>query len=123
LNLNLQYFIRVVSQYQNPEKIPDPFQQTIAIQEAVATNQLDRVQQGASFRLSQKWRHETLEAEVAGALIFTRHEYMIRPKVTYAFTDRWKGIVGADLFRGNRRSFFGNLRDNTTAYAEFRWSF
>ncbi|MGH7454434.1 MAG: hypothetical protein ACRENG_23975 [bacterium] len=60
--------------------------------------------------------HETLEAEVAGALVFTRHEYVIRPKVTYAFTDRWKGIVGADLFRGNRR-------DNTTAYAEFRWSF
>lgn len=123
LNLNLQYFVRAVSRYQNPERIANPFQQTIAIQQAVVTNQLDRVQQGASFRLSRKWLHETLETEVAGALIFTRREYVIRPKVTYAFTDRWKGIVGADLFRGDRRSFFGNLRDNTTAYVEFRWSF
>ncbi len=123
LNINLQYFVRVVSQYQNPEKIPDPFQQAVAIQQAVVTNQLDRVQQGASFRLSHKWFHETLEAELAGALVFTRREYVIRPKVIYAFTDRWKGIIGADLFRGNHRSFFGNLRDNTTAYAEFRWSF
>ena len=50
-------------------------------------------------------------------------DYALRPKVTYALTDRWKAILGADVFRGDRRSFFGNLRDNTTAYAELRWSF
>jgi hypothetical protein len=43
--------------------------------------------------------------------------------VTYALTDRWKAIVGADVFQGDRRSFFGNLQDNTAAYAELRWSF
>jgi hypothetical protein len=48
---------------------------------------------------------------------------MVRPKLTYAMTDRWKLTVGADVFDGPRRSFFGRLRDNSTAYAEIRYSF
>jgi hypothetical protein len=60
---------------------------------------------------------------VAAVASFTRADYTVRPKVSYAFTDRVKGVVGADFFRGDRRSFLGNLRDNSTAYAELRWSF
>jgi hypothetical protein len=43
--------------------------------------------------------------------------------VTYALTDRWKLVAGADVFGGDRHSFLGNLRENTTAYVEARWSF
>lgn len=109
--------------YRSPLEIPDPLQQSVTIQQAVATNQFDRVQHSASLRISHKWFHETLEGEVAGVLSFTRLGYVVRPKVTYALTDRWKVVVGADVFRGDRLSFFGNLRDNFTVYAELRWSF
>jgi hypothetical protein len=123
LNMNVQYILRVVTNYRSPLEILDPLQRGVALQQAVLTNQLDRWQHAASLRLSHKWLHESLEGEVVGVLSFTRFGYVIRPKVTYAFTDRWKGVMGADVFGGDRHAFFGNLRDNTAAYAEFRWSF
>lgn len=95
----------------------------MAIQQAVVTNQLDRVQHGTSLRISHKWLNETLEGELAGVYSFNRHDYAVRPKVTYAFTDRWRGTIGADLFRGSEDTFYGRLKDNSTAYAELRWSF
>ena len=78
---------------------------------------------GASLRVSHTWLNETLEAEVGNIVTFTRLDFAVRPKVTYSLTDRWKVVVGGDIFRGERRSFFGRLRDNSTAYAELRWSF
>ncbi len=123
LNINLQYIVRVVVNFRSPFQIQDFIQRNVAIQQAVQTNQLDRVQHGISLRLSHKWWNETLEGEVVGVFAITRGGYVIRPKVTYALTDRWKGVIGADIFRGPRPSFFDNLRDNSTAYAELRWSF
>jgi hypothetical protein len=67
--------------------------------------------------------HETLEGEVAAVVLVTRLDYVVRPKLIYALTDRWKLTVGADIFRGEPQSFLGRLRDNSTAYAELRWSF
>jgi hypothetical protein len=43
--------------------------------------------------------------------------------VTYAFTDHWKALAGAEIFRGDSLSAFGFLRRNTTGYFEMRWSF
>ncbi|MBI4529197.1 MAG: hypothetical protein HY695_35815 [Deltaproteobacteria bacterium] len=123
LNVNIQYLLRVVTPYRSPFNIPDPVQREVALQQATQTNQLDRVQHGASLRVSDKWFNETLEGEAVAVIFFTRGDYAIRPKLTYAFTDRWKGTIGADLFRGPDRSFFGNLRDNSTAFIELRWSF
>ncbi|MBI3628543.1 MAG: hypothetical protein HY217_02980 [Candidatus Rokubacteria bacterium] len=123
LNINVQYFTRVIYGFRSPFEVQNALQRALAIQQAVVTNQLDQVQHGISLRVSYKWFHETLEAELASALSLTRLDYTLRPKVTYALTDRWKAIVGADVFGGDRVSFFGNLRDNTTAYAELRWSF
>jgi hypothetical protein len=122
-NINLQYIFRFVVHHQSPGDLADPLVRGVATQQAISSNQLDRIQHGASVRISQKWLNDTLEAEVASILSLTRLDYAVRPKVTYAFTDRWKGIVGADVFRGEPRSFFGNLRDNTAVYAEIRWSF
>lgn len=123
LNINLQYIFRMVARYRDPEEIPNPLLREVAIQQAVITNQIDRVQQGISLRISDQWFNQTLEGEAVGIIFLPRHDYAVRPKVAYAFTDRWKGVVGADLFRGEDRSFFGYLKKNTTAYAELRWSF
>lgn len=67
--------------------------------------------------MSHKWLNETLEAKVGTILSFTRLDFLVRPKVTYALTDRWKVVMGADIFRGQRRSFFGRLQDNSAVYA------
>jgi hypothetical protein len=123
LNINLQYIFRRVIHYQDAEQIFDPLTRTIAVQEALFNNQLDKISQGVAGRIGYKWFNETLEAEMAGIYMFTRHDYMIRPKVIYAFTDHLKGIAGADIFRGDPLSTFGYLRDNSTLYTEIRWGF
>jgi hypothetical protein len=52
-----------------------------------------------------------------------RHEFVVRPKASYAVTDRLKVTAGADFFRGDTPSFFGRLRETSTAYVELRWDF
>jgi hypothetical protein len=47
----------------------------------------------------------------------------IRPKVSYAVTDRMKVLIGGEFYRGDPESVFGILRDNSGAYVEVRWSF
>ena len=123
LNVNLQYLFRYVFHHRPARDIPDPLERSVAIEEAAISNQVDRVEHGFSLRVSHKWLHETLEGEVAAVLFFTRLDFVVRPKLTYALTDRWKVTVGADIFRGDPQSFLGRLRDNSTAYAELRWSF
>ncbi len=123
LNVNLQYLFKYVVNFHSPSEILDPIQRSVAIQEDAIANQTDRIQNGVSIRVNNKWLNETLEAEVAAILSFTRLDFVVRPKLVYALTDRWKVTVGADIFRGEPQSFFGRLRDNSTAYAEFRWSF
>jgi uncharacterized protein DUF1302 len=123
LNINLQYIFRYVVHFRSPVDISNPVERGVATQQAVASNQLDRIQHGAAVRISHRWLNDTLEGEVASILSLTRLDYVLRPKLTYALTDRLKGVVGADVFRGPPRSFLGNLRENTTVYAELRWSF
>lgn len=123
LNVNLQYLFRYVVNHRSPVEVTDPLPRGVATQQALVANELDQVQHGASLRVSHKWLNETLEAEVGTILSFTRLDFLVRPKVTYALTDRWKVVMGADIFRGQRRSFFGRLQDNSAVYAEVRWSF
>jgi hypothetical protein len=123
LNINLQYFIRQVSNYSDPNTIANPMLRTVAVEQAVVSNQLDHVQQGISLRIADKWLNETLEGEVAGIANFTRRDFMLRPRMAYAFDDHWKGTLGAYVYRGGGNTFFGLLRDRSGAYAEMRYGF
>lgn len=123
LSVNVQYLLRVVFSYHSPFRIPDGLVRQVAIESATLSNQLDPVQHGAALRLGHSWLHQRLQAELAAVVFFTRFNYAIRAKLTYAFTDRLRGTVGADLFRGPSPSFFGYLRDASGVHTELRWSF
>ncbi len=123
LNINVQYFARHISGYNDPNAIVDPMTRIIAIQQSVSSSQQDRFQQGLSLRIANKWLHETLEAELAAVYNLTRSDYLLRPKLAYAFDDHWKGAIGATLFRGEPNSFFGMLRDRSAVFGEMRLSF
>jgi len=43
--------------------------------------------------------------------------------VTYALTDSWKVLAGAELLHGETASVFGLMEQNSTGFAELRWSF
>jgi len=123
LNINLQFVLRMISDYQNPINVPDPARRAVAIEQATLNSQLDRVHESITLRVSKKWFGETLETEVASILGLARLDYAVRPKMKYAITDRWRLTVGGDIFRGPDPSFFGRIRDTSTAYVELRWDY
>lgn len=123
LNINLQYIFRRVDQYSDPMNIQNPQIQPVAVEEALLSNQLDQTSHGMSYRIGDKWLNETLEAEVAGIYMFTRHDYMVRPKIAYAFTDHVKGQIAAEIFRGSDLSFFGYLWGNSKVFTELSYFF
>ncbi len=123
LNVNLQFVLRVISDYQNPIDITNPITRTVAIQQAMINSQLDPVQESIALRVSQKWLHDTLETEFAAVVGVNRGDYALRPKAKYAITDRLRLTVGGDVFGGPTPSVYGRIKDTTTAYVELRWDY
>ena len=123
LNVNVQYLYRFVENFTPPGSSASRFENLVALQHAALSGQARRHQHGASARISYKWLHDTLEAEVAAAGYARPRGGTLRPKVTYAVSDRMKVLVGGELYRGDAASVFGILRDNSGAFAEVRWSF
>jgi hypothetical protein len=123
LNVNVQYLYRYVSHFEPPVSSASPFEDLVAMQHAVLSGQARRHQHGASARVSYKWFHDTLEAEIAGAGYASPRGGVLRPKITYAVSDRMKVLFGGELYRGNAASTFGIMRDNSGGFAEVRWSF
>ena len=111
MNVNVQYLYRFVTHFQS--ETPGD----------VISQQTRRSQHGASARVSYKWLHDTLEAEVAGAGYARPRGYSLRPKITYAVSDRMKVVGGGEVNRGDAASVFGMQRNNSGGFAEVRWSF
>ena len=122
MNLNIQWLHQKVLHFQDRGNIAPPLV-TIANGNALIFNQFDRQQDGIAVRLSEKLLNDALQAEIAGVYLFKRHNYVIRPKMQYALSDRWKAILLADFYRGPHNSFFGGVRKNTLAFLEVRYEF
>jgi hypothetical protein len=123
LNVNVQYLYRLVTGLLSTPESTSPVGDLVARQQAALSGQTRRHQHGASSRVAYKWLHDTLEAEVAGVAYAKPRGMTVRPKVTYAVSDRVKLLVGAEFYRGDDESVFGILEDNSGAFAEARWSF
>jgi len=123
LYLNLQFIQRIVVNYKNPMEIQNPYLRDVAVRGAIINNQLDRITNAISLKIGYKMFHETLNLELSGIYNITRRDYLIRPKVIYAFTDHLSGILGADIYEGKENTLFGLLEDNTTFFAEIKYGF
>ncbi|HET9445944.1 MAG TPA: hypothetical protein VFO35_06780, partial [Steroidobacteraceae bacterium] len=123
LNANLQFFQRRVRNHRDPAAWPVPAERSTALLNSLMNGQRDAITNGVSFRISNKWRNDTLEAEIFAVHSLTRGDSLLRPLVTYAFTDRWKGTVGAEIYRGSSNTQYGSLKANRGAFAELRYGF
>jgi hypothetical protein len=123
LNINAQYLYRRTFDFVPPSSISNPGARLLAEQADLLGNQLAPDMHGVSLRINYKAWNETLESEVAAVAWLEKGDSAIRPKVTYAFTDRLKGIVGGEIYHGPPQSFFGRLSRTSTAYAEFQIGF
>ena len=123
LNLNVQYVLQVVTRFHSPLDVADPALREVAVQGALASNQWDRVQHGGTLRVSDKWMNETLEAELSAAVFGPTASYLVRGKVSYAISDRWRAIAGFNWFDGVEPSPLRFLRKNSALFAEMRLAF
>ncbi|MES2937563.1 MAG: DUF1302 family protein [Pseudomonadota bacterium] len=124
LNLNVQVFQRRVIHFHRPDAAALPPQELrLALQNALLAGQQDRSNHGITFRVGNKWLHDTLEAELFAVVNAQRRNSLIRPLVTYTFSDHVKGTVGAEYFRGAPGTQYGSLRKNSGVFAELRLAF
>jgi hypothetical protein len=123
LNINAQYLYRRTFDFVSPSFISNPNTHLLAEQVDLLSNQLAPDLHGASVRINHKACNETLESEIAAVVWLRKGDSAIRPKVTYAFTDHLKGIVGGEFYHGPPESFFGRLSRASSAYAELQIGF
>lgn len=64
-----------------------------------------------------------LEAEVLWVASLNRNDWMLRPKVNWAFEKNWRLVVGADVFHGPPLGFFGRYSAQDRLYSEIRYSY
>jgi hypothetical protein len=121
LNVNVQLLYRRVVAWEDPAAAP-PALRELALRQALLSNQRDAEQTGASVRVARKWWNDTLEAELSGVSWFARGDFLVRPRLRYAATDRVSFTLGGDLYRGPADSFFGNLRDLSTGFLEVQYN-
>jgi hypothetical protein len=119
LNVNVQYFERRVLHFQEPAAGLRP----LSVFNAILAGELDDVGNGMTFRVSDKWLHDTLEAEVFALVNFNHGDAFARPSITYDVNDHWKATFGADVYVGPPLTQFGSQRATGGLFAETRWSF
>ena len=123
LNVNGQYLYRRTFDLQDPDSLAASASRLLARQEHLLNHQLATNLQGASLRINYKAWNETLETELAAVVWLKNGDSAIRPKVTYAFTDRLKSILGGEIYHGPARSFSGQFDPTASAYAELQFGF
>ncbi|MDH4276221.1 MAG: hypothetical protein OEW08_14405, partial [Gammaproteobacteria bacterium] len=122
LNANLQYVYRYIFHYEDPLSAVLPLQ-GLAKAQALANNQFDQQQHGATLRVHQAWWNDTLTAELSMMMWWQHKDYVFKPKMSYAWSDHLKTTLGADMYRGPQDSFLGNLRKLSLAYVELQWAY
>jgi hypothetical protein len=121
-NVNLQYYYRYVDARAVPQGLTDSAE-SIGQAFAVTAQQYDRSDRGVTFRISNQWLNETMEASVSGLFSVARRGYVIRPLIKYRATDAWTVSLGGEILGGDDKSLYGFLHDNTAAYLELRRGF
>ncbi len=101
--LNVQFFQRVFTDHD-----PDTFARA--------------VESGVTLFGSTKFAHDV---EVQTLLIHSlnRNDWLLRPKLVWAFAKNWRAVAGGDVFGGKPTGLFGQYDRNDRVYLEVRRNF
>lgn len=122
-SINLQFVGRYIEGFRDAASVSDPALAGTALLNAIINNQQSRTSYGISSRIGDRWRNDTVTAEVLLYVGLTRSETYLRPLIAYALDDRTRVTVGAEIYRGSDESFFGRLANNSGPFIELRYSF
>lgn len=94
--------------------------------ESALTNALiaDRNRHVFTARITQQLRMQTLQLSLFAFYSPSDQDGYLRPNIRYAIDDQWGASLGGNLFFGkDKRTFFGQLENNTNAYLSLRCSY
>jgi hypothetical protein len=66
---------------------------------------------------------ETLHLELFSYVGLNYGDALIRPKVTYDYSDSFSILLGSNIFVGDERGMFGRYDDNSMIYTKLKYSF
>jgi len=66
---------------------------------------------------------ETLHLELFSYIGLNYGDALIRPKVTYDFSDSFSILLGSNIFVGDEQGMFGRYGDNSMIYTKIKYSF
>ncbi len=66
---------------------------------------------------------ETLHLELFSYIGLNYGDALIRPKVTYDFSDAFSILLGANIFTGDEQGMFGKYQDNSMIYTKIKYNF
>jgi hypothetical protein len=66
---------------------------------------------------------ETLHLELFSYVGLNYGDALIRPKVTYDFSDSFSILLGSNIFVGDERGMFGKYVDNSMIYTKIKYNF
>lgn len=123
LYVNVQYLNRTTIGFRDYKQNQNPILQTLEKEQSIFANQYERVLHGLTARISRKWYDNNLETELSFLGWLNHGDYLLKPKLTYIFSDSLKGALGADLYRGSKNTFLGRLKELSTTYCELSMYF
>ncbi len=66
---------------------------------------------------------ETLHFELFSYVGLNYGDALIRPKITYDFSDSFSILLGSNIFVGDERGMFGRYDDNSMIYTKIKYNF
>ncbi|HID37199.1 MAG TPA: hypothetical protein EYP39_07490 [Ghiorsea sp.] len=76
-----------------------------------------------TLMVSTDYMNDKLKPEIIALMNYSDGSFMLRPKVSYEFSDAVIGRIGSDMFAGDATDFFGQFDDNDRIYTEVEYTF
>jgi len=83
----------------------------------------DEFQNTMTFLAHYDAMRETLHLELFSYVGLDYGDALIRPKVTYDFSDGFSILLGSNIFVGDERGMFGRYGDNSMIYTKIKYNF
>lgn len=95
----------------------------VAASNALILGYQDRSRPGYSLRFSYAKENSGVEAELFSLGNFIGGDYLLRPKLSYLFTDSLRGTVGTDYYGGPDDRPLGSLKFYNSVFVEAKYTF
>ncbi len=125
----IQFFWIYYPQYTPPEEmgglnaVDQAINRQVASGNALLHNYKTRSKTSVTWRLTGNNSESTFEKELFVIYNFADQDSLIRPKLTYSWTDTLKTALGADIFNGRAGQTFGSILSRSSIWVEAKYIF